>query len=39
MAFHASSGNFASITSEGALFGIFTRQSGRLPLERVAWNS
>ena len=39
MAFQASSGNLASMTSDGAPFGILTRQSGRLPLDSVAWNS
>ena len=39
MAFQASSGNLASMASDGAPFGIFTRQSGRLPFDSVAWNS
>ncbi len=39
MAFQASSGNFASITTFGAPFGILIRQSGRLPFDSVAWNS
>ena len=39
MAFQASSGNFASMTSDGESLGILTRQSGRLPFDSVAWNS
>ena len=34
-----SSGNFASITSEGALLGMKTSASGRLPFESVAWKA
>ena len=39
MAFHDSSGNLASMTSDGAPFGMRMMQSGRLLLESVAWNS
>ena len=34
-----SSGNLASITSGGALLGMNTTQSGRLPLESVDWKA
>ncbi len=34
-----SSGNLESITSGAGVFGNRMTQSGRLPLESVAWNS
>ena len=39
IAFQASSGNFASTTSSAAPLGNGSTQSGRVPLESVAWKA